>query len=76
MSDSLVREPNDTAFLTELAWQRRLDALVSGECTVDQFLDELTELRDADPDAELDDAEAAQAHMRTNSHFGKIVMVT
>ena len=23
----------------------------------------------------LDDAEAAQAHMRTNSHFGKIVMV-
>jgi serine/threonine protein kinase len=51
MSDSLVREPNDTAFLTELAWQRRLDALVSGECTEDEFLDELTELRDADPDA-------------------------
>jgi NADPH2:quinone reductase len=25
---------------------------------------------------ELDDAEAAQAHMRTNAHFGKIVMVT
>jgi NADPH2:quinone reductase len=24
----------------------------------------------------LDDAEAAQAHMRTNAHFGKIVMVT
>jgi NADPH2:quinone reductase len=23
----------------------------------------------------LDDAEAAQAHMRTNAHFGKIVMV-
>jgi serine/threonine protein kinase len=51
MSDSLVREPNDTAFLTELAWQRRLDALVSGECSEDEFLDELTDLRDADPDA-------------------------
>jgi NADPH2:quinone reductase len=24
----------------------------------------------------LDEAEAAQAHMRTNAHFGKIVMVT
>jgi NADPH:quinone reductase len=23
----------------------------------------------------LDEAEAAQAHMRSNSHFGKIVMV-
>jgi NADPH2:quinone reductase len=23
----------------------------------------------------LDDAEAAQTHMRTNAHFGKIVMV-
>ena len=23
----------------------------------------------------LDDAEAAQAHMRTNGHFGKIVML-
>jgi NADPH2:quinone reductase len=23
----------------------------------------------------LDDAEAAQAHMRTNSHFGKVVLV-
>ncbi len=51
MSDSLVREPNDTAFLTELTWQRRLDALVGGECTEDEFLDELTSLRDADPDA-------------------------
>jgi NADPH2:quinone reductase len=24
---------------------------------------------------ELDEAETAQAHMRTNAHFGKIVMV-
>jgi serine/threonine protein kinase len=42
---------NDTASQIEVSWQRRLDALVSGQCTEDDFLDELSRLRQAAPNS-------------------------
>jgi len=42
---------NDTASQIEVSWQRRLDALLSGQCTEDEFLEELSRLRQAVPDS-------------------------
>jgi serine/threonine protein kinase len=51
MNGILVRRTNDTASQIDLDWQRRLDALVCGECSEDDFMEEVSTLREAAPDA-------------------------
>jgi serine/threonine protein kinase len=51
MNEFVARETNETAFLMELNWQRRLDALVCGTCSEDDFIAELSALREVDPDS-------------------------
>jgi eukaryotic-like serine/threonine-protein kinase len=43
--------PDETASHTNVAWQRQLDALLSGECSEDEFMDELSNSPDAGADS-------------------------
>src|SRR5258708_40099900 len=51
MNGILVGRTNDTASQIDLDWQRRLDGLVCGECSEDDFMEEVSSLREAAPDA-------------------------
>jgi serine/threonine protein kinase len=51
MNETLARTASDSAFQAGLDWQSRLDALVCGECSEDDFMEELSSLRGAAPDA-------------------------
>ncbi len=50
----IASEPNESASLIELNLERRLDLLVRGECSEDEFMDELSNLREAVPDTAWD----------------------
>ena len=51
MNETLARAASDNAFQVGLDWQSRLDALVCGECSEDDFMEEVSSLREAAPDA-------------------------
>jgi serine/threonine protein kinase len=51
MNETLARTASDNAFQVGLDWQSRLDALVCGECSEDDFMEEVSSLREAAPDA-------------------------
>jgi serine/threonine protein kinase len=51
MNETLARTASDDAFQIDLDWQSRLDALVCGECSEDDFMEEVSSLREAAPDA-------------------------
>src|ERR1700730_13858120 len=50
MSEIVTRTDETTSQL-ELLWQRRVDALISGECSEDEFMEELSSLRQASADS-------------------------
>jgi serine/threonine protein kinase len=50
MSEIVTRTDETTSQL-ELRWQRRVDALISGECSEDEFMEELSSLRQASADS-------------------------
>ncbi len=54
MNKLLAVGTNETSSQIELNWQRRLDALVSGDCSEDDFMDEFSGLREAVPDSAWD----------------------
>jgi serine/threonine protein kinase len=54
MNESLVYPEELTTTQADLHWQDRLDALVSGHCTEDDFVEEITNLRDASPSSTWD----------------------
>jgi serine/threonine protein kinase len=51
MNETLACAAGDTVSQVDLDWQGRLDALVSGECSEDDFMEEISSLREAAPDA-------------------------
>jgi serine/threonine protein kinase len=51
MNETPARTASDNAFQVGLDWQSRLDALVCGECSEDDFMAEVSSLREAAPDA-------------------------
>src|ERR1700738_3793529 len=51
MNETLARAASDTVSQIDFDWQRRLDALVCGECSEDDFMEEISSLREAAPDA-------------------------
>jgi serine/threonine protein kinase len=51
MNETLARRASDTGSQIDFDWQRRLDALVCGECSEDDFMEEISTLREAAPDA-------------------------
>jgi serine/threonine protein kinase len=51
MNETLARTTLDTVSQIDLDWQRRLDALVCGECNEDDFIEEISSIREAAPDA-------------------------
>src|ERR1700686_4414201 len=51
MNETLARRTSDTGSQVDFDWQRRLDALVRGECSEDDFMEEISTLREAAPDA-------------------------
>src|ERR1700675_4141955 len=50
MNETAARA-DDTASLVDLLWQRRVDALISGECSEEDFMAELSSLRQAGADS-------------------------
>jgi len=54
MNEVTAREAVVTSSLFELQLEWRLDALLRGECSEDEFLDELSNLREAAPDSAWD----------------------
>jgi serine/threonine protein kinase len=51
MNETLARAASDNVFQVGLDWQSRLDAVVCGECSEDDFMEEISSLREAAPDA-------------------------
>jgi serine/threonine protein kinase len=49
--NEIFTRTDDTASQVDLVWQRRLDALVCGECTVDDFIDKFLSFSEADADS-------------------------
>lgn len=54
MNEIFDPEVSETSSLIELNWERRLDALIRGECSEDEFMHELSNLREAAPDSAWD----------------------
>jgi hypothetical protein len=54
MKEIIARETTQTSSPIELKLEWRLDALVRGECSEDEFMDELSNLREAAPDSAWD----------------------
>ena len=50
-TEDLALAPDHSASSPDLNWQRRLDALVNGECSEDDFIEEVWSLRATDPDS-------------------------
>ncbi len=49
--NEILTPADDTITQVDLVWQGRLDALVRGECSEDDFMDELSSCRDTGPDS-------------------------
>jgi hypothetical protein len=54
MNESSVCPEENTTTQADLHWQDRLDALVSGHCTEDDFIEEITNLRESSPSSAWD----------------------
>ena len=49
--NEIITPVDDTITQVNLVWQGRLDALVRGECSEDDFMDQLSNCREAGPDS-------------------------
>ena len=51
MNETLERTSSHTASQLDLVWQKRLDAVICGECSEDDFIEEISSLSEAAPDS-------------------------